>query len=216
VTTLPPLEDPNIKTPSYLQGGRTNQKERTRQALLRAALELVDEGRIPSIAQAATRALVSEATAYRYYPEASSLLRDALAAAWPAADDIVAQIRGEADAGERARIAGEAMARHVLTQERQIRALIAAEYASSASASVRPAFRFRFIEAIIEPLRPRVAEPDLQRLERSLAMVISAEACLTLKDFSKATDEQIIETAGWTASQLVSPFGDGNGEHDAD
>ena len=60
--------------------GRVNQKTRTRTALLHAAMELVGEGRPPSIPEAAERALISVATAYRYFPSAEELWFEASAA----------------------------------------------------------------------------------------------------------------------------------------
>ena len=57
--------------------GRVNQKARTRAALLAAAVELVREGRPPSVPDAAERALVSVATAYRYFPTADDLWTEA-------------------------------------------------------------------------------------------------------------------------------------------
>src|SRR3954452_15365573 len=53
--------------------GRVNQKTRTRTALLDAAAELVRAGKPPSIPDAADRALVSVATAYRYFSSAEEL-----------------------------------------------------------------------------------------------------------------------------------------------
>jgi len=55
--TLACQDDPHIQT------GRTNQKLRTRMALLRAAVDLLQEGVAPSMTGAADRALVSTATA---------------------------------------------------------------------------------------------------------------------------------------------------------
>jgi AcrR family transcriptional regulator len=55
-------------------GGRVNQKQRTRQALVDAAVELMDDGTTPTVAQAAEAALVSRTTAYRYFPTQESLL----------------------------------------------------------------------------------------------------------------------------------------------
>ena len=48
--------------------GRANQKRRTRQALIDAALALRERGRDPSFAEVAEHARVSRATAYRYFP----------------------------------------------------------------------------------------------------------------------------------------------------
>src|SRR5437868_70534 len=55
---------------------RANQKQRTRAAILEAAAALLREGTPPTVADAAERALVSRATAYRYFPTQGSLLLD--------------------------------------------------------------------------------------------------------------------------------------------
>jgi hypothetical protein len=59
--------------PSLKKGTRSNQKTRTRAALLQAATDLFREGRSPSMPEAADRALVSVATAYRYFSSAEDL-----------------------------------------------------------------------------------------------------------------------------------------------
>ena len=56
---------------------RTERRLKTRAALLRAAVELVREGRSPSMPEAAERALVSVATAYRYFTSAEDLWSEA-------------------------------------------------------------------------------------------------------------------------------------------
>jgi len=58
------------------QDGRINQKRRTRRAIIEAASNLVRAGRQPSVAEAAEAALVSKATAYRYFPTQNSLLQE--------------------------------------------------------------------------------------------------------------------------------------------
>src|SRR4051812_31590398 len=55
-------------------GGRTQQKARTREALTRAARQLLGDGLTPTVEQAAAAAAVSRATAYRYFPSQSQLL----------------------------------------------------------------------------------------------------------------------------------------------
>ena len=194
------------RTSSYVGKGRVNQKERTRQALMQAARELLDEGRSPTVAQAALRALISEATAYRYYADAPSLLRDALAVNWPGLDDDLIRIRASGDMPERACIAAEAMARNVLSHERHVRMIIAMAYSPDSDAGLRPGFRFKLIEAVLEPIANSAEPEELRRLELALATVVSAEACLTLKDVCKIPNDQVIEISGWTARQLVTAF----------
>ncbi len=68
---------------------RANQKERTRAALVAAAGELFRTGSAPTVAEAAERAKVSRATAYRYFPTQESLLVE-IAATTPAAQPVEA------------------------------------------------------------------------------------------------------------------------------
>ena len=58
----------------YELTGRTNQKARTRTALLGAARALLAEGVSPTVEQAADRAAISRTTAYRYFANQRALL----------------------------------------------------------------------------------------------------------------------------------------------
>src|SRR6267378_2415699 len=54
--------------------GRTQQKQRTRQALVTAARDMVAQGVTPTVEEAAAKASVSRTTAYRYFPSQRVLL----------------------------------------------------------------------------------------------------------------------------------------------
>jgi hypothetical protein len=125
---------------------------------------------------------------------------------WPGLDDDLDRIRATSDIADRARFAAEAMARHVIANERHVRMIIAMAYSPDSDAGLRPGFRFRLIEAALEPIASTADPIELRRLELALATVISAEACLTLKDVCKIPDDQVIEISGWTAGQLVRAF----------
>src|ERR687885_900450 len=58
----------------YLHTGRTNQKARTRDALIAAARRLLAEGVTPTVEEAAGEASVGRTTAYRYFPNSRALL----------------------------------------------------------------------------------------------------------------------------------------------
>jgi AcrR family transcriptional regulator len=58
----------------YLYTGRTNQKARTRDALIAAARQLLAKGVTPTVEAAATEASVGRTTAYRYFPNSRALL----------------------------------------------------------------------------------------------------------------------------------------------
>src|SRR5215470_2548535 len=78
---------------SRQDSGRTNQKLRTRRAIIEAAADLVRQNRAPTVAEAAERALVSRATAYRYFPTQQSLLIEVQAdAAQLSPDEVLAGV----------------------------------------------------------------------------------------------------------------------------
>src|SRR5438552_18132011 len=60
--------------PSSTDGGRVNQKRRTRDAIVAAGQAILERGATPTVAEAAEEALVSRTTAYRYFPTQESLL----------------------------------------------------------------------------------------------------------------------------------------------
>jgi AcrR family transcriptional regulator len=196
-----PSPEPAVRNP----GGRANQKERTRQALLAATRALLADGQALTIARAAERALISEPTAYRYYSDVRDLLRDALQ--WPGMDALLSELRATPAVEARARRAAEAMARTVLANEAQIRALIALSYApgrAEKGAAIRPALRVPLIDAVLEPVADRMDASARRRLRCALYAVIGAEAALSLKDMGGFGDEEIVSTLGWAAFQLAA------------
>src|SRR5690349_14165032 len=56
---------------------RSNQRYRTRKDLIAAAARLMEGGRKPSLEEVAEAALISRATAYRYFPNVEALLAEA-------------------------------------------------------------------------------------------------------------------------------------------
>ena len=75
---------------------RPNQRLRTRKDLLRAASRLMKQGRKPSLEEIAEDALVSRATAYRYFPNVEQLLLEAsLDVAIPEAKDLFGPWRAD-------------------------------------------------------------------------------------------------------------------------
>src|SRR5215472_13012716 len=59
------------------KGERIDQKHRTRQDLLKAATRLMKKGRVPKVAEVAEEAMVSRATAYRYFSSDEALITEA-------------------------------------------------------------------------------------------------------------------------------------------
>ena len=159
---------------------RTMQKERTREAIAAAARALVDEGGDVTMPAVARRARVSEATAYRYYPDLVTLLRDAVADSWPSAALLLGEaLDGEDDVAVRVERAARVFCERTLNAEHAVRA-IAAESVRRGTTS-RPAHRFEIVEYALSTLEPG---PHRDELARRLSVVVSAESLFGLLDLN--------------------------------
>jgi AcrR family transcriptional regulator len=186
-------------------GGRVNQKRRTRNAILAAAIELVRGGRPVTMPEVARVAEVSEATAYRYFPDLASLLREAVAGTLFDPAEALAPVEDSPDPVARVATATEHLLRHVLAHETVVRAMIAATITRPADTSARPGLRFGLIDAALAPpadLRG-LDGPALAQLKRDLAVVMSAEALFGLIDLHRLPPEEAVRSLARTATTLT-------------
>ena len=190
---------------SQARTGRVNQKERTRRAIVQATRDLIRGGGEVTMPVVAKAALVSEATAYRYYPDLASLLNEALAGVWPSPETALEPVARSSDPVERIGYATEVLLRHVLAYQGAVRAMIAATITRPAMASARPGHRFGLIDYALRPLAADAAAgaAALAQLKRDLAVVVSAEALFTLTDLCRLSPEDAIVSAGHTARALT-------------
>jgi AcrR family transcriptional regulator len=189
------------------QAGRVNQKQRTRTAIVHAARELIRgsaEVTMPAVARAA---LVSEATAYRYFPDLVSLLREAIDGTWPSPAEALAPVEHSDDPVERIALATECLLRHVQAHQGAVRAMISAAIARRDSAAIRPWYRFGLIDHALAPLDTtlgRESPAALRQLKQDLAVVVSAEALFTLTDLCGLAPQDAIASAVHTARTITA------------
>jgi AcrR family transcriptional regulator len=183
--------------------GRVNQKLRTRNAILQAAVELIRTGRDVTMLEIAKAALVSEATAYRYFPDLAGLLQEALAGQMPTPAEALAPVADSDDPVERIAVATEHLLRHVLAYQGATRAMIAATIARPAAAGVRPGLRFGLIDHALAPLEGKLAGAELAQLKNDLAVVVGAEALFCLTDLRGFDAQDAIASVVHTATVLT-------------
>jgi AcrR family transcriptional regulator len=194
------------ETTSVATGGRVNQKKRTRDAIVRAAAELMATGREVTMPEIARAALVSEATAYRYFPDLASLLEEAMAEQLPEPAVVLATVTDSADPAERIAAATEYLLRHVAAREGAVRAMIAATIAKPGSSATRPGLRFGLIDAALAPLEDTLGVTDpaaFARLKLGLAAIVGAEALFSLTDLRGLDTETAIAGLVHTAVALT-------------
>ncbi|HEY6496429.1 MAG TPA: TetR/AcrR family transcriptional regulator [Trebonia sp.] len=187
--------------------GRVNQKQRTRTAIVAAAGDLITgsaEVTMPAIAQAA---LVSEATAYRYFPDLVSLLREAVDGTWPSPAEALASVEHSTDPVERIAVGTERLLRHVQAYQGAVRAMIAASVTRPEATGIRPGHRFGIIEHALAPLQATLGRQSpraFRLLKQDLAIVVSAEALFTLTDLYGLPPDEAIASAVRTARTITA------------
>jgi AcrR family transcriptional regulator len=193
--------EPAMTTASGIADGRANQKTRTRRAIVDACRELVKTGSDVTMPEVARRALVSEATAYRYFPDLTSLLAETIDNLWPSPAEALAPVASSADPVERVRFACEFLLRGVLSYQGAVRAMISGTITRPGLAPVRPGIRFGLIDHALAPFGDGAG---LAQLKRDLAVTVSAEALFTLTDLCGLGPEEAIASAARTAATLTA------------
>jgi AcrR family transcriptional regulator len=186
--------------------GRANQKLRTRNAILQTAVELMRTGREVTMLEVAKSALVSEATAYRYFPDLASLLQEAMAGQMPTPAEALATVADSDDPVERVAVATEHLLRVVHAYQGATRAMIAATITRPATADTRPGLRFGLIDHALAPLDHTLGADHpaaLAQLKNDLAVVVSAEAFFCLTDLCRLDPEDAIASAVHTATAVT-------------
>jgi AcrR family transcriptional regulator len=183
--------------------GRANQKARTRKAIVDACRELTRTGAEVTMPTIAERALVSEATAYRYFPDLVSLLQEALRGLWPPPEQALAPVAGSDDPAERVAFAAGYLLKGVHEYEGSVRAMIAHTLTVAGGAKARPGIRFGLIDYALAPFEDVLAADAMTRLKLDLAVAVSAEAFFTLTDLCGLTPADAIASAARTAATLT-------------
>ena len=188
----------------YLHTGRTNQKARTRDALIAAARQLIAKGAAPTVEAAATEASVGRTTAYRYFPNSRALL----AATFPELEmDSLLGADPPEDPLARLEIVAEGLTRQRLEHEPELRAqlrlALEGEPAGGESLPLRRGRRIGWIEDALSPLKGRIAGPELRRLVLGIGATLGIEAFVWLTDMAGLSREEAAEVMRSNARTLL-------------
>ncbi len=191
------------------RSGRPNQKTRTRKDLLQAAARLMKQGRTPTLEEVAEEALVSRATAYRYFPSMEALLVEAsVDVAVPEPAEL---FRDDASKDPVARLQRVETALYdmILANEPLLRAMLAHAIQQGMQADEngklprRQNRRTPLIEAALEPARDQFKPSALKALSRALALIMGPEATIVVKDVLQLDDAEARKVKRWAIRALV-------------
>jgi AcrR family transcriptional regulator len=189
--------------------GRPNQKSRTRKDLLEAAARLVKQGRQPSLDEIAEEALVSRATAYRYFPNVEALLVEAsLDIVVPHAEEL---FRDGSDTDPVARVQRVDQVLHdmIVANEASLRVMLvhslqhAMRNGPAGGAPVRQNRRMPLIEAALRPARGRFSAGALETLSKVLALIVGTEGMIVIKDVLQLDDADARKVKRWAIRALI-------------
>lgn len=191
--------------PDRRKSGRTNQRHRTRKDLLAAAARLLKQGRTPGMDEVADEALVSRATAYRYFPNVEALLVEApLDGAVPGPEEVFAA-DDSTDPEARIDKAEAALHEMVCRNEAQLRVMLAAslERTSQEGVPIRQNRRTPLIEAALAPARDRLTDADYETLCAALGLIFGVESMIVFRDVLGVDEETARRVKSWAARALV-------------
>jgi AcrR family transcriptional regulator len=188
--------------------GRPNQRSRTRKDLLRAASRLLKQNRNPSLEEIAEEALVSRATAYRYFPSVEALLVEAsFDVAVPEAEQLFGD---DASTDPVARLERVDTALHdiVVANEAALRTMLAHTLqqglkGDESGLPKRQNRRLPLIEAALEPARKQFKPATLATLGKALALIVGPEAIVVCKDVLRLEDADARKVKRWAIRALV-------------
>jgi AcrR family transcriptional regulator len=186
--------------------GRANQRSRTRKDLLAAANRLLQAGGNPTLDDVAAEAMVSRATAYRYFSGIEDLLVEAaLDVAMP--DETLFAGDDDGDAIERLLRADAAVAEMIRVNERALRTMLIHSLqrglAGDGALPNRQNRRTPLIESALAPVRDAMDPARHRQLVRALALVIGTEARIAFKDVLQLEDPAANSVRDWMIRSLV-------------
>jgi AcrR family transcriptional regulator len=192
-----------VSTP-YELTGRSKQKQRTRDALVAAARDLVTSGATPTVEQAAAAAGISRTTAYRYFPGNRSLLvaahpetgKESLLPADPP-EDPAARLDAVVAAFTRLILDTEAQQRTML------RLALEADPAERAELPLRQGRAIGWIHEALSSLEGPLSEQALHRLVLAIRSAIGIEALVWLTDVAALSRDEAVDLMSWSAQALL-------------
>ncbi len=207
--------------------GRVNQKARTRDAIVGAAVELLREHRAVTIPAAADAARVSQATAYRYFSSAEDLAQEAgleLLDVVSTLDAVAERIHAAGDdVYDRLEAVIRSLGWTMLTEQLPFRQ--AAKTAldrwfeqqqdvSQDPMPVRTGRRDKLTRRVLEPVKSLLTKADHERLVAALNVGWGTEAMISLIDIDQLAPDEALEvmlvTCRWILAGALADAGVGS------
>lgn len=188
---------------AYELHGRTAQKQRTRDALLAAARQLIGDGVTPTVEATADAAAISRTTAYRYFPNQAALLT----AAYPetAATSLLPP-DPPADPEARLLLVVDRFLDVLFDAEPQQRTMLrlSLDPNNNQDLPLRKGRAIAWFTDALEPMRATLGDDGIRSLVLSLRSAIGIEAFVWLVDVVGLSRQETRAQMRWTAATLYA------------
>jgi AcrR family transcriptional regulator len=164
------------------------------------------------VAEAAEKARVSRATAYRYFPTHESLLLEVsnITPATQPVEQMLEQLPSD-DPEERLLSLLDRFNPIVFAEEVSMRTALRTymdtwlESRSRGTAvPVREGRRMRWLDKVLEPARRELTDAQYRRLRAALALTLAGDAMVVMKDVCRIdNDKEALEVLRWAARALL-------------
>ena len=180
--------------------GRESQKNRTRKALIAAAMELMRAGHPPTVTDAAESAGISRATAYRYFPTQEMLL----------AEVALFEVGGPLFPAEPESTSTPEAVAHLVRRigswtyenEQALRTLLRLSL-DPASGVRRPGHRLEWIADALSPVRKNIDPGTYSKLAGALTLLMGIDPVVVMSDIAGVSREEALDTLEWCGRTLV-------------
>jgi AcrR family transcriptional regulator len=188
---------------------RTEQKRRTREAILAGARDLLREGADVTVAAAARRQGISRATAYRYFKDPAALAAEAgLAVEVAEYADVV---KGAETVRDKLLAINLYMIDLTLDNEVSFRQFLSKSLDASSNGTEAPpnrrgARRTGMYELALQPVADQIGQDRVQKLKSALAATTGVEAMIALVDVAAVDRGCVREIVGEMTQAILDRF----------
>ena len=184
----------------------SNRQLRARKDLLQAAARLTKDGGKPTMDEVAKEALISRATAYRYFKNIEALLLEAPLDAAAGRPEAMFEGDDSTDPEKRIDAAEAAMHEICYRNERQLRVMLANSIGrdpGEKTGPVRQNRRGALIEAALSTSKERFSAENYRILRAALAIIFGTESMIVCQDVLGIDEKTAREVKSWTVKALV-------------
>ncbi len=191
------MQEKNLRAPA-------DRQRRTRAALVQAAAQIAAEGGSPTVSEAADRAGVGRATAYRYFATNDLLMTEGVLDQIAQRSVAVSLPKGAATPEDAAEALVDRVLRFVLENRKLFRQLV--KLSVDALGQKRGGRRLVWAREVLVPFADQLCPGALDDLVPQMALLLGPETMIALQDVAGQDDARTIALARHMARALVAAY----------